>query len=116
MKDLMDKLKFMFKKIFDKGDEVDSDIIRMMNELNDKVDELIDVINNVDVDGKSEDIKVKFDDILDEFDKVNEKVNDVKDKLDSFENFVDEIKIIDIVDEFIFYMNNLENVLDRVGK
>ncbi|AGX42294.1 hypothetical protein [Clostridium saccharobutylicum] len=116
MKDLMDKLKSTPKKISDKADEVDSDTTRMMNELNDKADELTDAINDADVDGKSEDIKAKFDDISDELDKVNEKVNDAKEKSDSFENPVDETKITDTVDEFTSHMNNLENALNRVGK
>ena len=113
MKDLMDKLKYKPKEISDKMDEVDSDTIRMMKELNQKADELTDALNSADIDGKSNDIKDKSDEISDKLDEVKNNLDDAKNRVDTYENPVDKKDVSDTIDEFSTHMDNLQRALDR---
>jgi molecular chaperone GrpE (heat shock protein) len=115
MKDLMDKLKTKPKEVSDKADEVDSDTVRIMKELNDKADELTDALNNADLQGKSEDIKNKFDDISDKLDKIQDDVDNAKDRVNTIENPIDKKQVTNTVDEFTTHMDNLERALDRMS-
>lgn len=115
MTELMDKLKTTPKEVSDKLDEVDSDTTRSMKELNNKVDELTDALNNADLQGKSEDVQKQFDDISDKLDEIKDNVDNVKDRADTIENPIDETQISDTVDEFTSHMNNLERALDRLS-
>jgi len=116
MKELMDKLKTTPKEVSDKIDEVDSDTTRTMKELNDKIDELTDALNNVDFQGKSEDVKNQFDDISDKLDEIKDNVDDAKDRVDTIKDpIIDKTQVTDTIDEFIIHTNNLERALDRAS-
>lgn len=115
MKDLMDKLKTTPKEVSDKIDETDSDTVRAMKELDDKVAELTDALNNADIQGKSEDVRKQADDISDNLEEIKNIVNDAKDRADAMENPVDKTQITDTVDELTSHMENLERALDRAA-
>lgn len=115
MKNLMDKLKTTPKEVSDKIDETDSDTVRAMKELDNKVAELADALNNADIQGKSEDVRKQADDISDNLEEIKDIVNDAKDRADAIENPVDKTQITDTVDELTSHMENLERALDRVA-
>lgn len=115
MKDVMDKIKTTPKELSDKIDEVDSDTQRTMRELNEKADELTDALNNVDFEGKSEDLKEQLDDISDKLDELKDNVEDAKDRADTYENPVDKVKVTDTIDEFTTHMDNMQRALDRAS-
>ena len=115
MTEIMDKLKTMPKDVSDKLDEVDSDTTRTMKELNDKADELTDALNNVDFQGKSEDVKKQFDDISDKLDEIKDNVDDAKNRADTIEDPIDKVQVTDTIDEFTSHMDNLERALNRAS-
>lgn len=115
MKDLMDKLKSKPKEISDKIDETDSNTTRIMNELNEKADELTDALNSADLDGKSEDIKEKSDEISDKLDELQNNIDDAKNRADTVEDPIDKTQVTDTVDDFSTHMNNLERALNRLS-
>ncbi|EKQ53800.1 MULTISPECIES: hypothetical protein [unclassified Clostridium] len=115
VKDLMDKLKTTPKELSDKSNDVDSDTVRTMRELNDKADELTDALNSADFQGKSEDIKNKFDDINDKLNQIKDNVEDAKNRVDTAKNPIDEKQVTNTVDEFQVHMNNLQRALDRAA-
>lgn len=115
MKNLMNKLKFSPKEISDNLNEIDSDTVRIMKEINNKADELTDVIDSADFQGKSEEVKNKLDDISDKLDEIKDNVEDTKNRMDNYENPIDEKQITDTLDEFTIHMNNLEKALDRIS-
>ncbi len=115
MTELMDKLKTMPKEISDKLDEGDSDTTRTIKELNDKADELTDALNNVDFEGKSEDIKKQFDDISDKLDEIKDNADDAKDKADTIKDPIDKKQVTNTIDEFTSHLDNLERALERVS-
>lgn len=111
----LDKLNTKPKEIVEKLDEVDSNTTRILKEVNGKADELSDIINRADFEGKSEDIKDKFDEISDKLDELQDKAEDSKDRIDSYENPVNKEDLSDTLDEFQAHMNNLESALSRLG-
>lgn len=115
MKDLLDKLKYKPKEISDKIDEVDSDKVRIMKELNKKADELTDALNSADLKGKSEDLKDKLDEISDKLDEIKDDTNDAKDRADTVKNPIDKTQVTNTVDEFSTHMDNLERAIDRAA-
>jgi len=115
MKDLMDKLKTTPKEVSDKLDEADSDTVRTMKKLNDKVNELTDALNNADIEGKSEEVRDKVDDISDNLEEIKDLAKDAKDRADTIENPIDKTQITDTVDELTTHIDNLERALDRAA-
>lgn len=115
MKDLMDKLKTTPKEASDKLDEADSDTVRTMKELDNKVNELTDALNNADIQGKSEEVRDKVDDISDNLEEIKDFAQDAKNRADTAENPIDKTQITDTVDELTTHINNLERALDRAA-
>lgn len=115
IKEFLEKLNSKPSEIADKLDEADSDTTRILNEVSDKADELSDIINRADFDGKSEEIKDKFYEISDDLDELQDKADDAKDRKDSYNNPVSEEDLTDTLDEFQTHMDNLERAVSRLG-
>ena len=115
IQDFLEKLNSKPSEIADKLDEADSDATRILNEVSEKADELSDIINRADFEGKSEEIKDKFDEISDELDELQDNVDDAKDRKDSYDNPVNKEDLTDTLDEFQAHMDNLERAISRLG-
>lgn len=74
--ELIDKLKTTPSEMRIKLDQADSDTKEMIDNLNDKIDELKNTISNADIEGKSEDIVDKFDELNGKIDEIKEKIKD----------------------------------------
>ncbi len=115
IQDFLEKLNSKPSEIADKLDEADSDTTRILNEVSEKADELSDIINRADFEGKSEEVKDKFDEISDDLDELQNKADDAKDRKDSYDNPVSEEDLTDTLDEFLIHMDNLERSVSRLG-
>lgn len=115
IQEFLEKLNSKPSEIADKLDEADSDTTRILNEVSDKADELSDIINRADFEGKSEEIKDKFDEISDDLDELQDKADDAKDRKDSYDNPISEEDLTDTLDEFQTHMDNLERAVSRLG-
>eukprot|EP00828_Plagiopyla_frontata_P047791 TRINITY_DN8941_c0_g1_i1.p4 TRINITY_DN8941_c0_g1~~TRINITY_DN8941_c0_g1_i1.p4 ORF type:complete len:177 (-),score=47.01 TRINITY_DN8941_c0_g1_i1:133-663(-) len=114
IKELLDKIKNKPKKITNNLDNVDSETLRILKEINQKTDDLTDSLNNADLKGKNQDLKNKIDNISDDIDKLKEKIENNKNELKTYENPIDKTEVTDLLDEYETHINNLESALSRL--